>query len=89
MELEGADEAFMQCRVLLGNEAYAPQKSISQRSTLKMGSMSSNKMPFDGKSGNWRSACLSLILRLPHVSKLEHFDAEGKGVVPGLFGGGG
>jgi hypothetical protein len=46
-------------------------------------------MPFVGKSGNWRSACLSLILRLPHVSNWRDSDAEGKGVIPGLFGGGG
>ena len=48
-----------------------------QRHTLKIGSMSSNNTPFVGKSGNWRSACFSFILRLPHVST-RRFVASGR-----------
>ena len=41
-----------------------------------MGRMSSNKMPGEGKSGNWRSAACSFILRLESSAELEAAEVE-------------
>lgn len=58
----------------------------------KMGQMSSNKMPGEGKSGNWRKACFNSTLALASWAAVEAEAADcrvsGPLVASGASGGG-